>query len=350
MISHVILLNHGRDGKVNQQLLNDKYLVLNAPWHGSPANTILRIQGCEIYVESKDVVCRILNVQIVHLETVYSVDKAVEFVEIVPSPPLCDFFLAKRYFLDSLSRDIRPDSRTTGYLERRRPMRFVIPVLLYLFLDVAEYLLVGIPEHVIRHITNQPIGVKQNTAIKTTLGALATVSCSLQRLTIRLGCPVVFVNNIYLLPTHGYLLLFSSLYSTLTAAFVEVIQLLNNSSYNPLKKRRDSIILSTDQIFMSVVMFSFYLLIIMNVICFHAFFVFMNLCLISLKFASDFVSTDTSHCSVYTLVPSGNASGVELRYTKVSIWTKVVLATEASFRMSALYKDKFLINLLLGTQ
>ena len=102
MISHVILLNHGRDGKVNQQLLNDKYLVLNAPWHGSPANTILRIQGCEIYVESKDVVCRILNVQIVHLETVYSVDKAVEFVEIVPSPPLCDFFLAKRYFLDSL--------------------------------------------------------------------------------------------------------------------------------------------------------------------------------------------------------------------------------------------------------
>lgn len=353
MINRVILLSDRDASRVNQQIIGGRYLVFNAPWHSSPANTDLRRVGCEIHIESQDTVCRISGGKIIHLESVYAVDEAVRFTEIVPSPPSYDFFLEKRCFLNNLSGDIGPGEGAVVHLERRRPMRFVAPIMLCVFRDVVEHILVEIPERVVRHITNQPMGVKQNTAIKTTLGSLLRVSCSSQRLAIRLGYPVVFVNNMYLLPTYGYLVLFSFLYSVLTTSFIEVVQLLNNSSYNPLKRRRDSIILGTDQIFMSAVMFSFYLLIVMNVICFQAFFVFMSLCLISLKFVSDFidfVSMDTSHCSTYNLViDKDNASEPELRYTSVSTWAKIVFAVEASFRVSELCRDRFLVRLLFGT-
>lgn len=353
MISQIILLNHGDGTRTNQHVVGGKYLVLNAPWCESPRNVILRRQGNQIYIESKDIVCKVLCGKIAYLETVYPMDKDIGFLEMTPEPPAYDFFLSKRYLLDRISGK-RPSGAFDNKivpLRRRQVSRIVVPVLLQIFRDAVEYILVEIPRNTTTYIMTQVAGVEQNAAVKMVFCAVARVFYSLQSMAIRRGCPVVFVNSLYLVPTRLHLSIFFGLYSSLITVLIESIQLLNNSSYNPLKKRRDAIILSTDQIFMSVLIFSFSLLVLMNIARFHLLFVFMNCCLMALRFAEDFVDfffTDTSDCCTYELVFDDDCSGPVFRYSGISVWAKTRLALEAGFCLSRLSGDKPLARLLLG--
>lgn len=350
MIRQIVLLSCGAGDTVSQQVVNGKYLVLNAPWSSSGCNVKVRMHGGEVVIESKDIVCRVLNGKITRLESVYPIDENIRFVETAPPSSSCDYFLAKRLFLRQLSKN-RFSGDGTAHLRRRRIMRLVSPVLLYVFRSAVEHVLIDIPRQATALITSQD-SVFQGPAIKMALGLLVEGFCSFQRIVFRLGEPVVFVNSLYLLPAKTCISVFSLMYSALVASFAEVIHLLNNSSHNPLKNRRDAIILSTDQIFMSVLIFSFCLLMIINVMGFHIFFAIARLFILCLEFAENFVDfllTDTSACSTYDIVFSeGELHGVGFRCRGVSISEKILFALEASFLASELSKDRFLFKLLFG--
>lgn len=352
-IRHIVLLNYGNIDRINQQVMGDGCLVFNSPWSGSSPKTKVERNGDKLTIESKEIVLKVINGKIVYIETTYSIDSKVGFVEFTPSSHPYDFFLLKKHFLSRLkgmpsySIDKEP-----VYLKKRRIGRFVIPVFLYLLRAAAEYLLVGIPQHMADYIMNYSTEEKQIVTIKTTLGTYIKFFCSIQGAFLRLGFPIVFIDEIFIIPTTMYLFAFSYICSFLVRSLIESIHLLNNSSYNPLKRRRDSVILNTDQIFMSALIFSFILLIMFNIVHFYILCSFMSLCLAGLKFITDFIDfalMDVSKCRTYTLsISYDRVPAVEIRYTKVSVYDRVKLAVQASLLSLESFKDNILIKLLLG--
>ncbi|CAD25230.2 hypothetical protein [Encephalitozoon cuniculi GB-M1] len=349
-IGHIVFLSHGDSGKVNQQVVHGRCLVFNPPWDDSPPDTTVQRDGNKLEIESKEIILKVVDRRIVYLETIYQVDSRVEFVELVPSPHPYDFFLSKRHFLSKLSEmPFHPMPKGTVCLRKRRISCFVVPVLLWLLRRAVEYLLVDVPQHAVNYIVSCSAEAKQIITIKTTLGAFIRFFCAIQKAFLRMGHPIVFVGGIYVIPTTVYLGALSRTCSFLASLLIEAVHLLNNSSYNPLRKRRDSVILNTDQIFMSVLIFSFLLLIMFNVVHFHILYISMTLCLTALRMVSDFIDfmlVDTSGCRVYTLSISHNGiPQVVLKYAKVSIWSKVKFATEATLLSSGLSRGKFLLGI-----
>lgn len=354
LISHVVFLRHGDTARVNQHVVGGRYLVLNSPWGPSSRDTVVQRSGAEVTIESKEVVLKVASGKVVYLETVYPMDGTLEFVELSPNPRPYDFFLSKRHLLARLAT--RAPAATTDkavmHLRKRRVSCFLVPMALWLARGAVEYFLAEAPRRVIAHIADASAEAGDAITIKTTLGTLLRPFYTAQKMLLRLGSPVVLVGGLHMVPTTMCLSVFSRMYSALTGSLVEAVHLLNNSSYNPLKKRRDSVILSTDQIFMSVLVFSFLLLIIFNIAHFHVFFVLVALCSEALKMACDFIDfvlVDTSECRTYALtIEGGKHPRLGLGYACVSAWDRIVLAAEASFWSSELSRDGFLAELLFG--
>ncbi|AFN82807.1 hypothetical protein EROM_040380 [Encephalitozoon romaleae SJ-2008] len=352
-IRHIVLLSYGNIDRINQQVMCDGCLVLNSPWSDSSPETKMKRNGDELTIESKEMVLKVINGKIVYIEAVYLIDSKVEFVELTLSPHPYDFFLLKKHFLSRLKgTPSNSTDKEVVYLRKRRIGRFVIPVFLYLLKTTIEYLFVGIPQHMVDYIVNCSTEEKRIITIKTTLGTYIKFFCSIQGAFLRLGFPIVFIDEIFVVPTTMYLSAFSYACSFLARSLIESIHLLNNSSYNPLKRRRDSVILNTDQIFMSALIFSFILLIMFNIVHFYILCSFMSLCLVGLKFITDFIDfvlMDISKCRTYTLsINYDRMPAVELRYTKVSVYDRIKLAVQASLLSLESFKDNILVKLLLG--
>ncbi|ADM11327.2 uncharacterized protein Eint_040360 [Encephalitozoon intestinalis ATCC 50506] len=351
-ISHIVFLDNGDTSKVNQQVVCGKYLVFNSPWDDSQADTKIKRDGRTLDIESKEIILKVASGKIVYLETVYPVSTGVEFVELISPPNPYDFFLLRKHFLSKLTGVCpRPMEKEVTYPKKRRIGCFIMPVILCILRKPLEYFLVNIPSRIVDYIMNSSVEEKQIITIKTTLGAYVKFFTTIQSLFLRLGFPVVFIDGIYMIPTAACLSIFSRLGLFLAKLLVESIHLLNNSSYNPLKKRRDSVVLNTDQIFMSVLIFSFLLLITFNVVHFYVLYIFMNLCLIALTTFSDFIDfvlIDISKFHTYTLSTDHTKHRqIKLKYTKVSIYHKIKFAIQASLLSSKTLKDTVLAKYLL---
>ncbi|AFM98087.1 hypothetical protein EHEL_040350 [Encephalitozoon hellem ATCC 50504] len=350
-IRHIVLLNYGDAGRINQHVLCNGCLVFNSPWSDSSPETKVERDGDKLTIESKEIVLRIIGRKIVYLEAVYSIDSKVEFMELTPSPYPYDFFLMKRHFLSRLKGTPSCSiDKETVHLSKRRIGCFIIPVFLYLLRRTVKDFLVGLPQHIVDYIVSCPAEKGQAVTIKTTLGTYVRFFCSMQGVFLRLGVPVVFIDEVFLIPTIAYLHAFSHVCSFLVSLLIESVHLLNNSSYNPLKRRRDTMILNTDQIFMSALIFSFVLLIMFNIVHFYILCSFMRLCLAGLRFTRnfiDFVLMDFSKCRTYDLsIDYDKAPAIKLRYTKVSIYDRIKLAVQASFLSLGLFKDSILVRFL----
>ena len=120
---------------------------------------------------------------------------------------------------------------------------------------------------------NQPMGIKQNTIIKTSLGNLfKTIIC--------MDNGMDFTG-----PLRVCAYIISIVYSYNTMILRDIFSLLQNKTYNPAKKRIDSISLGIDQIVLSVFLFSFSFIVYTNLVFYYTYFVLVSLALETLRLA-----------------------------------------------------------------
>jgi len=351
----VVFLNVG-ETKVNQQVVEGRCLVLNSPWCSNACDTVVRKEADATVIESSEIVARVENGEIMYLESVYCVDRNVRFIEITPMMDKHDFFIAERHMLSSMSQTHMKRSacaQSMFALRKRRICSFAMPVILHIFRNQIIQVLAETPLYALDYIMQLSAVTQKGMSIKRTFGEFLKVCCNAQKALISTGSPVVFVAGMYKMPISFYAFVLSSVYSGLISLLVDAIQLFNNCSYNPLKKRRDSVMLNTDQIFMSVLVFSFCLLIILNILCFHVLSVLVRIFLALLEFSKDFVDfafVDTSQYSMYSLVILESHPHVQLRYSSVSAWIKIVFALKASLHASEMSKQNFIAKLAFGIE
>lgn len=123
------------------------------------------------------------------------------------------------------------------------------------------------------YIMNQPMGIKQNTVIKTILGTL-----------FKTILPVDMGLN-FTLPIRICTRIIFAAYSYNMMILMDIFNLLQNKTYNPIKKRTDTIHLSVDQIVLSVFLFSFGFIIYTNLVVYYMYFVFLSFVLELLRLA-----------------------------------------------------------------
>lgn len=138
---------------------------------------------------------------------------------------------------------------------------------------IITSLFVESPLRSMDYIMNQPMGIKQNTVIKTIFGTLFKTILSVDMglyftLPIRICSRIIF-----------------AAYSYNTMILMDIFNLLQNKTYNPIKKRTDTIHLSVDQIVLSVFLFSFGFIIYTNLVVYYVYFVFLSFVLELLKLA-----------------------------------------------------------------
>ncbi|KAM0671943.1 hypothetical protein CWI42_040880 [Ordospora colligata] len=352
-IQYVVFLNTGKT-KVNQQVIGGRCLVLNSPWCSNGCDTVVRKEADTTFIESNEIVAKVKSGEIVYLESVYCVDENVKFIEISPVLDKHDFFVASRHMLSSMSNNqIHRSTEKIFALNKRRICSFVIPVILHVFRTQIILVLSKAPAYASDYVMQLSVVAQKGMSIKRTFGEFLKICCNIQKGLMLTGSPLVFVAGIYKMPISFYVFVLSSVYRGLMSLLVDAIQLFNNCSYNPLKKRTDSVMLNTDQIFMSVLVFSFCLLIMLNIMCFHVISVLLRMFLELLEFSKnfiDFVFVDTSQCSMYSLVILDSHPYVQLRYRDVSIWTKIIFAAKASLQTSEITKQNFITRLLFGIE
>lgn len=142
---------------------------------------------------------------------------------------------------------------------------FVLAIVLYILSPHAVHaLLVRFPLHSMNYIMNQPMGIKQNTVIKTFFGTLF-------KHIIRVDTGMDFAQPLQICSS----IIFSA-YSYNTMILMDIFDLLRGKTYNPKKKRTDTIQLSVDQIVLSVFLFSFGFIIYTNLVVYYMYFVFLS--------------------------------------------------------------------------
>ncbi|KAF9761741.1 hypothetical protein NGRA_2417 [Nosema granulosis] len=132
-------------------------------------------------------------------------------------------------------------------------LKFFISSFLKLFLyNFYRWLLLEIPTWALLYVQNQPIGIKQNTIIKESLGLVCSKALEIQRL---IFLPAIFLNAEKVVLRINMAFIFF-LYKTVLDRIIEIATLFNNKTYNSLKKRYDNVKLSIDQIVLCVLFFS----------------------------------------------------------------------------------------------
>jgi hypothetical protein len=351
MITHIILLGSPEDTRVSEAIVDGRYWVLNVPWSADQPKVSIRRSGNEIHVESEDTVCRTCDGVVMELESIHRVSPRIEFLQMALPDLSSDFSLVKRQFTRRLRGEV-PLGDEAMYLERRSLMRFVSPLFLYCFRDAVCALVVNMPGQVTEYIVSQPMKIKQNTAIKQILGVAAKMACAWQRRVLDSQVPLIFVNRVFLLPMYCWLCAFTAAYSSLLVAFKETLHLLKNSSYNPLKKRNDCANLATDQIFLTVLLFSLFLFLIINMVCFYVLFAGIRLLLTALRFFEsfiDFMLVDTSRCRIHALEP-GKDEHVRIVSRKVGLRDKLGFALGAASCECGISSGRFVVSILTGLE
>ncbi|KAI4292904.1 hypothetical protein PAPHI01_2178 [Pancytospora philotis] len=118
----------------------------------------------------------------------------------------------------------------------------------------------------IDYIMHQPFGIKQNTIIKTLLGSVFK-----QILSVDTGLDL---SMLLCVCTR----LIAAVYAYNMMVLMDIFDLIQNKTYNPSKKRIDTVYLDTDQIVLSVFLFSFGIIIYTNLVLYYIFFVFIAVC------------------------------------------------------------------------
>jgi hypothetical protein len=333
-------------------IVDGRYWVLNVPWSSSKASVSIRCGNDGIHVESEDIVCRVCDGRVAEMESVHGVSPSVRFLRMDLPDLSTDFSLAKRRFVERLRGENAAGHEEVIYLEKPNLMCFVSPLLLYYFRETIHSLIVDFPDQVISYIVNQPMKIKQTTVIKQSLGGVARLVCIWQKAVLDTQHPLIFVNKVFLFPVYCWLHAFTAMYFPLLVAFKEALHLLKNSSYNPLKKRNDCANLTTDQIFLTVLLFSFFLFLIINMVCFYALFTSIRLFLAILKLIEsfvDFMLVDTSKCQVHALeLGKSHEPAVQVMSRRVGICDKMWFALEAAFCECEISDKRFFIKILTG--
>ncbi|KAI5181087.1 hypothetical protein PAEPH01_2784, partial [Pancytospora epiphaga] len=131
--------------------------------------------------------------------------------------------------------------------------------------NIITTFFVQTPLRAMEHIMNQPMGIKQNTIIKTLLGTLFKKILAVE------------MELEFLVPVEMCISIIFAAYSYNMMILRDIFHLLQNKTYNPIKKRIDTIYLDVDQIVLSVFLFSFSFIIYTNLVVYYMYFIFLKL-------------------------------------------------------------------------
>ncbi|WUR02408.1 uncharacterized protein VNE69_01345 [Vairimorpha necatrix] len=141
------------------------------------------------------------------------------------------------------------------------------------FKNFLDFLLINFPDYAIAYIRDKPFGLKQNTVIKENL-AYIFINFNLYQNMIYesffifaslLDLDMIFIKL-------SFLFIFK-VYKFIIRTLSELLDLLNHKTYNKLKRRYDTIVLSADQIILAVLFFSIFVLIFINILPYYLFYV-----------------------------------------------------------------------------
>ncbi|KAK6090791.1 hypothetical protein P3W45_000036 [Vairimorpha bombi] len=168
-------------------------------------------------------------------------------------------------------------------------VKLFIVGLKFLLKDILSTFFVDIPSMAIQYIKDQPMGIKQNTVIKENLGVVFHMMVYGQTIIYKYLYLLSLVTDFdkffvqisikFIFKIHAYIL------STL----LEILGLFRNRTYNKIKKRFDTVKLSIDQIIMSVLLFSVFLLTYVNIICYYIFYLILYMVYLSFDILEDFI-------------------------------------------------------------
>lgn len=127
--------------------------------------------------------------------------------------------------------------------------------------DIIHNIFTEMPLKSIDYIMNKPLGIEQNTVIKTMLGKLFKQIISLK------------IHEDFTLPLLICTRFIFIIYSINMMMLKDIFSLIKNKTYNPVKKRFDTIRLDTDQTVLSVFIFSACAIIYMNLVIYYMYFV-----------------------------------------------------------------------------
>lgn len=136
-------------------------------------------------------------------------------------------------------------------------------VILFIYLEkpfAARVFYKDIPLQIVDYIMNKPMGIKQNTVLKTSFGCLFQAI-----LKVDMGLD-------FLSPMEICVRIIFGAYAYNMMLLRELLNLLQNTTYNPLKRRYDTTHLSIDQVVLSVFLFSLCIIIFINLAIYYFYF------------------------------------------------------------------------------